>query len=110
MRAKPVVRIVVPFVDEAHGDAPVMKRPQLLDQSVLEFLVPLAVEKGDDGRAPGEELGAIAPGSRASPRLLGGTMPVVRARQKRSCWIFTFVAPRAHCRHEHLVQAGHTTY
>src|SRR5262249_23073584 len=39
---EPVTAIVVPLVGEPHGDAVVAERPYLLDQSVVELLIPLA--------------------------------------------------------------------
>src|SRR6188508_3008280 len=36
VRAEPGPRIVVPFICKAHGDAVVVKRPQLLDEPVAE--------------------------------------------------------------------------
>src|SRR5687768_2314819 len=61
VRAEPVPRIVVPFVRKAYRDAVVVKRPQLLDEAVVELLAPLAYQELLDGLAPGEELRAIPP-------------------------------------------------
>ena len=52
VRAEPVSRIVMPFVRKAHGDAVVVKRPQLLDEPVVELLAPLADQELLDGLAP----------------------------------------------------------
>src|SRR5512144_373448 len=49
--AEPVAAVVVPLVGEAHGDAVVAERPQLLDQPVIELAAPLAGEERLDRRA-----------------------------------------------------------
>src|SRR5262245_66300887 len=72
VRAEPVTRIVVPFVGEAHGDPILLKRPELLDQSVVELTVPLAPQKGDDLLSADDELGSIAP---AALRVVGERHP-----------------------------------
>ena len=54
-------RVVVPLIGEAHGDAIVLKGPQLLDQSVVELAVPLATEKRHDLLSADDELGPVAP-------------------------------------------------
>src|SRR5690606_20547875 len=59
--AEPVAAVVAPLVGEAHGDAVVGKRPQLLDQPVLKFARPLALEERDDRRAAGEYLRPVPP-------------------------------------------------
>src|ERR1700692_175376 len=41
VRAKPVLCIVMPFVREAHRDAVVGKRPQFLDESIVQLTLPL---------------------------------------------------------------------
>lgn len=54
VRAPPLPGGVVPFVGEAHRDAVVAERPQLLDEPVLELLGPLALDNDTDcsrGRA-----------------------------------------------------------
>ena len=58
---KPVARIVMPFVREAHGDMCFVEGPKFLDQAIVEFLRPLATQECHDGFASGEELGAVAP-------------------------------------------------
>src|SRR5579859_4033650 len=52
---------VMRLVGEAHGDAVVAKRPQLLDQTVVELTAPLASQEGHDRLAADKELGAISP-------------------------------------------------
>src|SRR5882672_9640774 len=59
--AKPVSRIVMPFVCKAHGYPVVAKRPDFLDQAVLQFTTPLAYKECLNGLAPANELGAVAP-------------------------------------------------
>ncbi len=49
--AKPVAGIVVPFIGEAHGYAVVAKRPELLDQPIVELAIPFAREECLDGLA-----------------------------------------------------------
>src|ERR1700676_260908 len=61
IRAKPVARIVIPFVGEADGDAIVAKRPQFLDQTVIKLARPFAPKKCDDLISADEELGPVAP-------------------------------------------------
>ena len=59
--AKPVFRIIVPFVGEADGDAISLKSPKLFDEAIVQFLVPLAGQEFNDGVASSQELGAVAP-------------------------------------------------
>src|SRR5262245_55859476 len=61
VRPEPVTRVVVPLIGKANRDAVALISPELLDQSVVELLGPLAGQKLLDGLAPGEELRAIAP-------------------------------------------------
>src|SRR5712672_3609738 len=58
---KPVARIVVPFICKAHGYPIVAKRPDLLDQSILQLAYPFAYEEGLNGLPTTNELGAVAP-------------------------------------------------
>src|SRR6266481_8418818 len=46
--AEPVAAVVVPFIGEAHRNAVRAKGPELLDQSVVEFALPLARQEGSD--------------------------------------------------------------
>src|ERR1700760_4263424 len=59
--AEPVAAVVVPFVSETHGDAVVAKRPDFLDETVVEFALPFARQERHDCFAPLEDIGAIAP-------------------------------------------------
>src|SRR5581483_10065387 len=61
VRAEPAAGVVAPLVGEAHGDAVLVERPELLDQPVVELPRPLAAQELDDRRAPREELGAVPP-------------------------------------------------
>src|SRR5580692_4509868 len=72
--AKPVARRVVPFIGKAHGYPVVAKRPDLLDQPILQLANPLAYEECLDGFAATNELGAVAPDAvhRIGERYFGG--------------------------------------
>src|SRR5262245_35202631 len=59
--AEPIAAVVVPFIGKAHGNAVVAKRPELLDQPVVELTAPLTLEKSFDRLATLEELGAVSP-------------------------------------------------
>src|SRR5262245_18960203 len=59
--SKPVSRIVMTFISEANGDPIVLKRPQFLDQPVVEFPRPFAPKKGDNLLPADEEFGSVAP-------------------------------------------------
>src|SRR5262245_32602622 len=59
--AVPVLRVIVPLVCEAHGDAVVVVRPELLDQAVVELARPFACEELLDLFVADGELGAVAP-------------------------------------------------
>jgi hypothetical protein len=45
VRSEPIPGVIVPFVGKAHGDAIVRKSPEFLDQTIVEFLRPLARQK-----------------------------------------------------------------
>src|SRR3954453_13041173 len=59
--AEPVAGVVVMLVGEAHGDAPIGERPELLDEPVVQLPGPLARQERDDLVAARHELGAVAP-------------------------------------------------
>src|SRR3984885_2444318 len=59
--AKPIAGIVVPFIGKAHGDPVVAKRPDFLDQPILQLASPLACEECLDRLAATNELGPVAP-------------------------------------------------
>src|ERR1700732_2675864 len=71
--AKPVAGIVVPFICKAHGYPVVAKRPDFLDQPILQLANPLACEEFLDGLAATNELGSVAPDAvhRIGKRYLG---------------------------------------
>src|SRR5262245_11460187 len=55
VRAEPRVRIVVKLVRKAHRDTVAGERPQLLDQSIVEFALPFATQQFDNRVAAGDE-------------------------------------------------------
>src|SRR5262245_46947006 len=59
--AEPVAGVIVPFIGETHGDAVAVKGPEFLDETIIQFPIPLPREKLDDGLAAGQEFGTIAP-------------------------------------------------
>src|SRR5690348_7008202 len=59
--AEPLAGVVVPLVGEAHGDALLRERPQLLDQPVIELARPLALQELADLLAADRELRPVAP-------------------------------------------------
>src|SRR5882762_6890510 len=59
--AKPISRIVMPFVGKADGDSVCLKRPKFFDEAIVEFLVPFAAQELNDRVPSGEEFGTIAP-------------------------------------------------
>src|SRR3954463_1400618 len=61
VRAVPVAGVVAPLVGKAHGQSVLVAGPQLLDETVIQLLVPLAGEELDDLWPPLRELGPIAP-------------------------------------------------
>ena len=56
-----MIRVVVPFVSEAYGDPVARKRPQFLDQPVVQLLGPLTREESDNFASPVNELRSIPP-------------------------------------------------
>src|SRR3984957_16019159 len=59
--AVPLAGVVVAFVGEPYGNAVSVERPQLLDETVVEFAIPLAGQEGDDLVGAFDELGAVPP-------------------------------------------------
>src|SRR3984957_13026648 len=59
--AEPIAGSVAIFVGESYRDAVLGKRPQLLDQPVLQLAFPLSREKRHDVLAALENFGAVAP-------------------------------------------------
>src|SRR6202166_5346170 len=48
IRAKPIPRVIVPFISEAHGDTVSLERPKLFDQPTVQLFRPFASEEHDD--------------------------------------------------------------
>src|SRR2546430_9203874 len=61
VRTKPVARIIMPLVREADRDSVAFASPDLFDQAVVQFLVPLPGQEQDDSLAAGQELGTVSP-------------------------------------------------
>src|SRR3546814_9884893 len=61
MAAIPLAAVVMPFIGEAHGDVVAGIGPDLLDQAVVHFALPFALQQGPDGRAPFDEFGTVGP-------------------------------------------------
>ena len=59
--AEPIAAVVVILVGEANGDAISAKRPEFLDQSILELPVPFPGQEGLDLSPSIEKLGAVSP-------------------------------------------------
>src|SRR3954468_2079176 len=59
--AKPLPAVVVPLVGKAHRDPAVAKRPDFLDEAVVEFAVPFARQERLDRFAALQELGPVTP-------------------------------------------------
>src|SRR6201991_2497952 len=59
--AMPLPGIVVPFILEAHRDAVLIERPEILDQAIVMLLRPFAGEECDDRLAAFKEFGAVTP-------------------------------------------------
>src|SRR5262244_667305 len=75
IRAKPVAGVIMPFVGKAHRNTVAVKGPQLLDEPIVEFLIPLASEELDNRFPTGKELRPIAP------------LAVRRVCQRNPLWI-----------------------
>lgn len=59
--AEPISGRVAPLVGKPDRDAVARERPELFDQTIIEFLRPLTFEEPDDFVSAGHELGAIPP-------------------------------------------------
>src|ERR1700752_5362088 len=57
----PLAAGIVPLILKAHGNAVVVKSPEILDQPIVELLCPFAGEKGLDRLASPEKFRAVAP-------------------------------------------------
>lgn len=58
---EPVTGVVMPLISEADSDALALKSPELFDEAVIQFPVPFAGKKLNDGLSPRQKLGAIPP-------------------------------------------------
>src|SRR5262249_13788629 len=78
--AEPIAAIIVPFIGEANRDSVLAECPNLLDQAVIEFAIPLTRQKCFDFRTTLDELRAIAPATvdRVGERYSGGVARVPR--------------------------------
>src|SRR4029077_4928024 len=56
VRTEPVAAVVTPLVSEADGDTVSGECPEFLDQAVIQFAYPLALQEGDDCRASDHDL------------------------------------------------------
>ena len=53
--------VVVPLIGKTDGDAVIGTGPEFFDQAVVEFAAPFALQKSNNGLAPLDKLGPIAP-------------------------------------------------
>ncbi len=60
-RSEPVPTVVVPLIGKPNGATIVAKRPELLDQTVVELRPPFCRKERDDRFPPGDKLGTIPP-------------------------------------------------
>src|SRR5262249_34610161 len=61
IRAMPLAARITPLILEPHRNPIVVESPEILDQAVVELLLPFAGEERLDRLAPREELRAVAP-------------------------------------------------
>jgi hypothetical protein len=61
VRSIPLCGIVVPLIGKSHGDPGSVERPHFLDQTVVQFLVPLARQKLNDFFPAVHEFRTVAP-------------------------------------------------
>ena len=59
--AIPMAAVVVPLIGKADGDAVISAGPEFFDQAVVKLAAPFALQEGNDGLAPLDKLGPIAP-------------------------------------------------
>src|SRR5215470_7739374 len=59
--AEPMPAVVMPLIGKAHSDTVVAKGPDFLDQTVVEFTVPLACQERLDCSTTLEEFRAVSP-------------------------------------------------
>src|SRR4051812_16977279 len=58
---KPVARVVLPLVRKANCDSIAIECPELLDQAIVQFLLPLAGEESDNLVTAVDEFRSISP-------------------------------------------------
>jgi hypothetical protein len=61
VRSKPLPAVVVPLVGKPDGDPVVVKRPEPLDEAIVQLSDPLPREKLNNCRTTGQKFRAIAP-------------------------------------------------
>jgi hypothetical protein len=59
--AVPLTGVVVRLIGKAHGNPIALEGPDLLDEPVIQFLVPLSREKGENFSPAVKKLRAVAP-------------------------------------------------
>src|SRR4029450_7615698 len=59
--AEPMTSVVVPFVGKADGDTVAVKSRKILDQTIVQFLAPLADEKLNNRFTARQKLNTVAP-------------------------------------------------
>ena len=59
--AKPDSAVVMPFISKTDGDAVFMECPKFLDQSILQFAIPLPRQKSNNGIATCDEFRPVTP-------------------------------------------------
>src|SRR5579859_4853150 len=76
--AKPLAAVIMPLIGEAHRDAILAKRPEFLDQPIIQFPRPLAHQECLDGAAALEKFRAVAPAAvfRIGERHAGGVLRI----------------------------------
>jgi hypothetical protein len=61
IRAVPLPGVVVPFIGEANSNPVPIEGPELLDETVIEFLGPLPLKESDDLGPAVEKLRTVSP-------------------------------------------------
>src|SRR3990172_9720073 len=59
--AVPIAGVVMPLIGKTHGYPIAMKRPKLLDETIIQLPVPFPGEELNDSLAARHELGTVAP-------------------------------------------------
>ena len=90
--AEPAAAVVMPFVGEAHGNAVVTERPDLLDQAIVELALPFARQELLDLLAPLQKLRAVPPARRLRFPLDGGSEGIVLSPHRFVRSICSFMA------------------